>query len=78
MGYNSYTDGTGLHDHSMPVTTGTVSSQDTLALALKHLAESCRREQEEMISEIHITAPLLNKQKQNKQPGDVGWLLCKR
>lgn len=36
MGYNSYIDGDGLHDHSMPVTTGTVSSQDTLGLALKH------------------------------------------
>lgn len=36
MGYNSYTDGTGLHDHYMQVTTGTVSSQDTLGLALKH------------------------------------------
>jgi len=36
MGYNSYTDRAGLHDHSMPVTTGTVSSQDTLGLALEH------------------------------------------
>ena len=35
-------------------------------------AESCRREQDETISEVHITAPLLNKQKQNKQPGVVG------